>query len=124
MLLLDYLRRVPSAPTILGADYGKPGGDRTVEVHGYTDPKDGSVHITGYVEREPKSLDGVGVHLANPSDALAEAFCRRVNWHPDGTSNTVVEGDWRSITFREMAKNYLRAAADSLTQLDSGSGHL
>jgi hypothetical protein len=59
MLLLDYLRRVPSAPTILGADYGKPGGDRTVEVHGYTDPKDGSVHITGYVEREPKSLDGV-----------------------------------------------------------------
>lgn len=55
----------------------------------------------------PTAEDGVVVP-AEPTDALAEKFCELVNWHPDGTENKMVGGEWRSITFRELAKGYIR----------------
>jgi hypothetical protein len=51
-----------------------------------------------------------GVRNAEPDDVAAERFCALVNWHPDGTQNSVVEGAWRSVTFRELAKGYIRSA--------------
>ena len=44
------------------------------------------------------------------SDAEAERFCALVNWAPDGEEWKAVEGEMRGVTFRELAKGYIRAA--------------
>lgn len=44
-----------------------------------------------------------------PTDEWAERFCKLVNWHPDGTENKFVEGTLHSVTFRDLAKGYIRA---------------
>jgi hypothetical protein len=47
------------------------------------------------------------------TDAAAERFCALVNWHPDGLQSKVVEGQWHDVTFRELAKGYIRAALEA-----------
>lgn len=46
----------------------------------------------------------------DPDDAWAERFCAAVNWEPDGTESKIVEGQWHHVTFRELAKGYIKAA--------------
>ena len=48
-----------------------------------------------------------------PTDEWAEAFCAKVNWRPNGTKNEFVEGRIHTVTFRELAKDYIRAVIDA-----------
>ena len=45
-----------------------------------------------------------------PTDSEAERFCELVNWHPGGVEGKMVEGQVHTVTFRELAKGYIRAA--------------
>lgn len=44
------------------------------------------------------------------TDDEAERFCALVNWAPDGQECKTVEGEFRCVSFRDLAKGYIRAA--------------
>lgn len=67
-----------------------------------------TVEYEGAAPSSPEQSGFVRVPV-EPSDAWAERFCYAINWHPDGTEHKVVEGQLHSVTFRELAKGYIRA---------------
>ncbi|SDQ43420.1 hypothetical protein [Pseudoxanthomonas sp. CF125] len=52
----------------------------------------------------------------------AEAYCARVNRHPDGGQMSVCEGRWREISFRDMALNEINAMLDCAAAPGSAEG--
>jgi len=44
------------------------------------------------------------------TDEWAERFCDAVNWSPDGQECKTVEGEFRCVSFRDLAKGYILSA--------------
>ncbi|MCR5876974.1 hypothetical protein [Phenylobacterium sp. J367] len=70
-----------------------------------------SPHCEGYL-RELSSRNVAGF-LSEPDDAWAERFCAYVNWSPDGQNVSFNADGPLAISFRQMAKNYIKAAQEA-----------
>jgi hypothetical protein len=76
-------------------------------------------HLDVYAKGIPAIESALGAYLRavlerEPSEELADRVCKAFNWEPLGTENKVVEGKWHSVTFRELAKGYIRAMSAAL----------
>lgn len=76
---------------------GGSAGKRAIEV--------ASAEVTAIADELRALGGGVGMVLvpAKATREWAEAYCARVNRHPDGGQMSVCEGQWREISFRDLA---------------------
>jgi hypothetical protein len=85
-----------------------------------TDKLEKLVELQRQRERQAVAVpDGWQAIPTDISDEFAERLCERLNWHPDGTSHRRLEGVAIEVTFRDMAKGYIRAMLSAAPPADT-----